>query len=140
MTESQFIELVESKMETQWPTESSSTPYVLENDALPLALDTFAQLTIKHTRSGPRTAGEPGNRRKRVGGWIYVKIWGPADKGRNGTSLLADAARRVFEGKSLGSPPEEPVSIYDGLTQEVGTDGRHYMTAVLFQFDYWARF
>lgn len=139
MTEAQAIELISQQMVTQWPTESGSVPLCLENDPLPQA-DTFAQLTIKHTRSGPRTAGEPGNRREQVGGWIFVKIWGPAYAGRNGTSLLCDAARRCLRGKSLGAPPEEPLMIYSGQTQEIGTDSRYYMTSVQFQFDYWARF
>lgn len=140
MTEEQAVELVSDRFRNQWPTESSATPFVLENDELPLALSTFAQMTIKHTRGGPRTAGEPGKRRKRVGGWIFVKIWGPASAGRQGTSQLADAARRVFEGQSLALSQDEPVSIYVGETQEIGVDGRHYMTSVQFQFDYWARF
>lgn len=140
MTGAQAKEYISAQFATQWPVEAGAVPFCLENEALPSA-DTFAQLTIKHTRSGPRTAGSAGNRRKQVGGWIFVKIWGPADAGTAGTSALVDAACRVFDGKSLGSgPPEEPLMIYAGVPQEIGVDGRYYMTSVQFPFDYWARF
>lgn len=135
MTEEQAKELINQQMVSQWPTESVNVPFALENEARPQA-DTFAQLTIKHTRSGPVTAGPRGQRRKRAGGWIFVKIWGPADAGSTGTTKLADAARRVFEGLSLSSPPSEPLQIYVGQTQEIGVDGRYYMTSVQFPFDY----
>ena len=139
MTEAQAIELIDAQMVAQWPTVSGGLPLALENEALPTA-DSFAMLTIKHTVADPYTAGPAGSRRVERRGWIFVKLWGPADAGRKGISTLADGVRSIFEGQQLSTGSGEPVTISTGLTQEVGVDGRYYMVVVSFALRYYGTF
>ena len=69
---------------------------------------------------------------------VYVRIWTPYDDGAGGGSALCDAARRVLEGESLYLPTGgEPVTIEAGDTQPGMTDGRWWMSTVVFRFRYY---
>ncbi|MBA3421653.1 MAG: hypothetical protein H0U12_07140 [Thermoleophilaceae bacterium] len=132
MNEEQAIELVGQRFVERWAIESINVAFSLENEAAPDA-ETFAALSVQHTYSSQASLGARPRMERR--GWIYVKLWGPCNKGRQGTSRLADAARRVFERQSLGAG--EPLIVFAGLTREIGVDGRWYRSSVQFPFTYY---
>lgn len=134
MTEAQALELISQRFVTQWPIESLSVPFGLENEDLPSA-DTFAVMTTQLTRGGQATLGD--HPRMEYGGWIYVKIWTPKNIGTSTRSRLCDAARKVFQRQVLGTPGPDPLTILAGMTTQIGTDGRWYMCAVQFPFSFY---
>jgi hypothetical protein len=143
MTEAQAIELIFERFvdpSIGWPAVSQaavgvSLPFALENEGI-LEVDSFAQLTVRHSVSQPITMGPIGGRRFERRGTIYVKLWGASNAGRAGLSALADAVRSIFEGQQLGSG--EPITIDGGLTREIGVDGRYFMAVVQFPMRYYA--
>ncbi len=135
MTEAQAIELISQRFVTAWPSASSSTPFALDNEALPSS-GTFAQLTIQHTGSRQITMGPAGYRRWERRGVIYIRLWSPKDAGRAAIAALCDAARVTLEGQDLGTIGDT-VTTEAGATREVGPDGRWYMVAVQFDFTFY---
>jgi hypothetical protein len=138
MTEAEARELICERFNAQWPVESDEAPFMLDNERA-LSGDVFASLSIRFTMgAGQLTAGPAGTRLWERRGVIYVRIWTPEDEGAGGGSALCDAARRVFEGESLYLPAGgEPVTIEAGDTQPGMTDGRWWMSTVVFRFRYY---
>lgn len=141
MTEPQMRELVMGTFKDAWLLAQPDVPLVLENEALPTTLDTFALLTIQPTVSQQTTMGPPGTRRVVRKAWIICKLWGPANTGSAGLAALGDAAQRILELKSFPSPVQgdDPVTTYAANAGPSGasTDGRWYMGLVRVAADWW---
>lgn len=139
MTEAQAIEAISELVVAQWAVVSSNLPIALDNEALP-AVDSFAQLTIKHAVSRQMTQGAIGTRRFERRGIIFVKLWGPVDAGRRGLSAFSDGIRAFLGSTSInaGGDPE-PITTLDALPQEAGVDGRWFMLVVQVPFRYYSR-
>lgn len=137
MTEAQAIEAISALVVAQWPAVTSGLPLALEDEAM-LSADSFGQLTIRHTTARQITMGNTGVRRVERKGNIYLKIWGPVDAGRAGTSGIADAVRGFLEMVNIAVVGQvEPLTTYAGYTQEAGSDSRWYMTVVIVPFVYY---
>ncbi len=136
MTEAQAIEAISELVATQWAAVSSGLPIALENEALP-TVDSFAALTVRHATSQQITQGATNRRFVRTG-FIFVKLWGPADAGRLGLSTLADGVRAFLESTSIAVAGQaEPITTLGALTQEAGVDGRWFMLVVQAPFRYY---
>lgn len=135
MTEAEAFELLAETFVPAWESATDGLPLVLENEAMSTA-PSFGMLTMKHTVSQPITIGAV--RRYERRGWVFVKLWLPADRGRKGFSELADAVRDILEGEQIGAAPDEPITLDAGLTQEIGPDGTYYIGVVSFPFRYYA--
>ena len=138
MTEAEARELISARFAARWPVETGDVPFMLDNERA-VSGDVFASASIRFTTgAGQLTAGATGTRLWERRGAIYVRIWTPGNNGAAGGSALCDAARRVLEGESLyllGGG--EPVTIEAGDTQPGMTDGRWWMSTVVFRFRYY---
>jgi hypothetical protein len=132
VTEAQAVELISATFAAAWPTASGGVPFALEGEAFapPPPGETFAHLSVLLTEAGggQLTSGEPGTRLVGRGGWIVVKLWGPADQGAAGVRALVEAVRSIFEMQNLvraGDP--ESVDTQATVPTPLATDGRWVM-------------
>lgn len=137
MTERQALEAIAEQFTTNWPAASGDVTYVLENNALPTTGSApFVLLTVLHLPGRRLTQSKKSDRRIERRGNINVKCWTPANEGTGAAADLMDAARAVFEDLTL-SVGSDDLSILEGDTREVGTDGRWYMKVAIFGFRYY---
>lgn len=137
MTEAQAIEAIVGQFVAQWTTLQPATPIDLSNESASAA-DQFVSVTVTHTGAQQITTGPPGTRRVVRSGYAMVKIWTPGDKGTQLASQLADSARTALECVDIPVAGAEPITLLAGQTQEIGVDGRWYMSLVRFPFRYYA--
>jgi hypothetical protein len=139
MLEADAVELIVEQFMAQWAIVQPTVPAELANEAA-TAPDTFVTCTVKHTTSQQLSTGPKGTRIVERKGYVFVKIWTPANKGTLLASQLADSARAALELLDIpqAGPPNNPVTVSEGETQELGTDGRWYMSLVRFPMRYYA--
>lgn len=104
--------------------EWSATPVArvtYDNEAFdPPANLSWVRLTVRHTGSAQESLGPVGRRKFERIGSVIVQCFTPLDTGAAGADTLAQAARTIFEGRTL-SP--EAIRFTDCVVREIGVDG-----------------
>lgn len=112
------IELIERHFKAEWP---------LVAIGVPGAVGDFPRPTAKTCAHCSVWIGETRH------GWIYLRLWVPIEKQIEGTMLLVESARHVFDSRKI-SIDDGHIEIDHGERFDVGRDGRWWMSAAVFSF------
>jgi hypothetical protein len=122
----------------------TTTPYCFDNehftppDPQPMGAQTadvaaWVRVCLRNEPSQQETLGTIGNRRFMRKACIYMQIFIPADSGTDLADQLAQKARAIFEGKTIGGV----LCCYAGSPGEVTRDPRWYQVAVCVEAIYY---
>ena len=131
-TLTEATERIYQTFKTDW---GVTSPLVFDNEksVAPKPTDDWVRLSVRHNTSNQESLGGVGFRKFERGGSVFVQCFTPLDKGRAGADALAEAARNIFEGKTL-SP--ESIRFTNTIVQEIGEDDGWYVVNVESLFTY----
>lgn len=131
-TLSQARERIYLTFKEDWGTTS---PFVFDGEKFktPSPSSSWVRVSIRHNEGSQDSLGGVGARKFKRGGSVFIQCFTPLDRGRDASDTLADAARDIFEGKTLGT---EAVTFTDVIIREIGPDEGWYQTNVEAIFNY----
>lgn len=99
----------------------------------PPADASWVRLAVRHTARAQESLGALGGRKFESEGSVFVQCFTPLDSGVAAADTLAEAARAVFEGKTLGA---EQLRFTSAAITEVGPTDDWYQINVEAFFTY----
>lgn len=123
-------ELIYQRWATQWAT---TTDYAFPGENFtPPDASPWAHVTVRHGTASQETLGPPGARRWERGGSVIVRLYDVDNQGMASLDALAQTAKAVFEGVSLGD-----VRFQEAVLRDAGgSDGKWYQIVLEFPFKY----
>lgn len=124
------IDFVVKRWLANW---TSTTRTALEGeDFKPARSESWVRLSVRHTGSEQSTLGAIGSRRFLRSAEVLIQVFTPANAGTSAGTILAQAAREVFEAMSF-----DGLRFHGGArVDELGEDGEWLMHLVSCPFDY----
>jgi len=103
MTASEARVIVYNHFKDNWsPPNPAVTNYVFDNEAFdPEGISEWLKVSMKGTGGGQETLGESGNRVFRRRAVLQIQIYTTVDQGLLRLDALAEAARDLFEAKTI---------------------------------------
>jgi len=111
----QARERIYQEFTTAW---GATSAFVLDNEKMvPPAGDKWVRVAVRHQASVQETLGGVGLRKFERIGTVFVQCFTPLDKGMADGDNLAQAARAVFEGKTLNP---EAIHFFGVAVRDIG--------------------
>lgn len=121
-----------SRWVTSW---GATTPYVFEEEELPSGVtrgqSDWVRVVVVDRPSAQESLGAQGERKYRRRAWVVMQVFTPSNHGVARGVALANQARDVYEGLSLGG-----LDFVDGQINRIGNVPPEYQVNVVVPFDY----
>lgn len=131
MTEAQALEQLTQRWIDAWPALQPTVKFIFDGETAD-AEDTYAHVSFIHTTRSQATLGSEGARKFESRGQIFVRLFGPVNRGVAHLAALADDVRKVYESRRL----HEDLTTYAGSSREVPSDGKWMQRTVAIPFLY----
>lgn len=114
---------------TEW---AAATAVDADNEEFTPPVDAdWVRIVTRHNDSNQESLGSVGNRKFTRGGSVFIQVFGRLNKGSGSADVLAQNARVIFEGKTIGG-----IRFTDTIPREIGPDDAWYLINVEAIFEY----